>query len=209
MPRVPIDYSQTHFYKIVCRNTDIKDCYVGHTTDFTKRKNRHKSDCCNQKSKHHNVPLYQFIRDNGNWDNWQMILIDTLHCENSLDALNKEREYIEELQAKLNNRKPFRTEDDFNQWWNDNKDKIYQRMKEYDKENEGRLKQYRKNRYENNKHEILRKQREYNAKNYEKNRLKQSLKISCECGTTFTKQHKLRHERSTKHQQYLQSLNEN
>ena len=44
MPRVPIDYSQTHFYKIVCRNTDIKDCYVGHTTDFTKRKNRHKSD---------------------------------------------------------------------------------------------------------------------------------------------------------------------
>ena len=73
-----------------------------------------------------------------------MILIDTLHCENSLDALKKEREYIEELQAKLNNRKPFRTEDDFNQWWNDNKDKIYQRMKEYDKENEGRLKQYRK-----------------------------------------------------------------
>ena len=105
MPRVPIDYSQTHFYKIVCRNTDIKDCYVGHTTDFTKRKNRHKSDCCNQKSKHHNVPLYQFIRDNGNWDKWQMILIDTLHCENSLDALKKEREYIEELQAKLNNRK--------------------------------------------------------------------------------------------------------
>ena len=105
MPRVPIDYSQTHFYKFVCRNTDIKDCYVGHTTDFTKRKNRHKSDCCNQKSKHHNVPLYQFIRDNGNWDKWQMILIDTLHCENSLDALKKEREYIEELQAKLNNRK--------------------------------------------------------------------------------------------------------
>ena len=49
-------------------------------------------------------------------------------------------------------------------------------MKEYDKENEGRLKQYRKNRYENNKHEILRKQREYNAKNYEKKQTKTIIK---------------------------------
>ena len=58
MPRVPIDYSQTHFYKIVCRNTDIKDCYVGHTTDFTKRKNRHKSDCCNQRA---NITMSHYI----------------------------------------------------------------------------------------------------------------------------------------------------
>lgn len=38
MPKLPINYSNTHFYKIVCKNADIKDCYVGHTTDFKRRK---------------------------------------------------------------------------------------------------------------------------------------------------------------------------
>ena len=36
MPRKPIDYSKTHFYKIVCNDTEIKPVYVGHTTDFTR-----------------------------------------------------------------------------------------------------------------------------------------------------------------------------
>ena len=45
MPRKPIDYSKTISYKIVCNDLSITDCYVGHTTDFTKRKSHHKSDC--------------------------------------------------------------------------------------------------------------------------------------------------------------------
>ena len=49
MPRKPIDYSKTHFYKIVCKDTSITDCYVGHTTDFTKRQWQHKNSCKNQK----------------------------------------------------------------------------------------------------------------------------------------------------------------
>jgi hypothetical protein len=35
MPKKPIDYSKTHFYKIVCNDTNIKPCYVGHTTEET------------------------------------------------------------------------------------------------------------------------------------------------------------------------------
>ena len=42
MPRIKIDYSNTMFYKIVCKDLDIKDFYVGHTTDFKTRKNCHK-----------------------------------------------------------------------------------------------------------------------------------------------------------------------
>ena len=37
MPKKPIDYSKTHFCKIVCNDTNIKPCYVGHTTDFKRR----------------------------------------------------------------------------------------------------------------------------------------------------------------------------
>ena len=31
-----MDYSKTHFYKIVCKDLNIKDCYVGHTIKFQK-----------------------------------------------------------------------------------------------------------------------------------------------------------------------------
>ena len=41
MPRKEIDYSNTHFYKIVCKDLNIKDCYVGHTTNFKNKKYEH------------------------------------------------------------------------------------------------------------------------------------------------------------------------
>ena len=38
MPKLPINYDKTHFYKLCCRDPTITDIYVGHTTDFTRRK---------------------------------------------------------------------------------------------------------------------------------------------------------------------------
>ena len=43
MPRKPIDYFETIMYKIVCNDLSILDCYVGSTTDFTRRKAEHKN----------------------------------------------------------------------------------------------------------------------------------------------------------------------
>ena len=50
MPKLPIDYSKTIIYKIVCNDTNITDCYVGHTTDITRRKAHHKCSCNNPNS---------------------------------------------------------------------------------------------------------------------------------------------------------------
>ena len=69
MPKNPIDYSNTLFYKIVCNDLNIKECYVGHTTSFRKRKTVHKNTCNNPNVECHNMPLYKFIRANGGWDN--------------------------------------------------------------------------------------------------------------------------------------------
>ena len=33
-----MDYSNTYFYKIVCKDTNDLSMYIGHTTNFTKRK---------------------------------------------------------------------------------------------------------------------------------------------------------------------------
>ena len=38
MPKKVMDYSNTHFYKIVCKDTNDSSMYIGHTTNFTTRK---------------------------------------------------------------------------------------------------------------------------------------------------------------------------
>ena len=53
MPRHPINYDNTCFCKIVCKNLDIHDIYVGHTTDFTTRKTAHKTASNNNKKNLH------------------------------------------------------------------------------------------------------------------------------------------------------------
>ena len=64
MPRLSVNYSNTVIYKIVCKDLNIKDLYVGSTTDFIRRKSMHKFNCnknaCNYK-------IYEIIRKNGGW----------------------------------------------------------------------------------------------------------------------------------------------
>jgi len=107
MPKTPMDYSKTNIYKIVCNNLSIKESYVGHTTDMTKRKCSHKSHCNNEKDKKHNLKIYQIIRENGGWENWNMVLVEKFPCEDKYQACKREREVLEELGAKMNTRRPY------------------------------------------------------------------------------------------------------
>ena len=34
MPKVEIDYTNTIFYKIYCKNSSVTDVYIRHTTNF-------------------------------------------------------------------------------------------------------------------------------------------------------------------------------
>ena len=190
MPKKVMDYSNTHFYKIVCKDVNIKDCYVGHTTNFIKRKCTQKECCLNMKSKHYNLPLYQFIRANGNWENWDMILIDTANCNNRLDARRQERHLIEQITPSLNTQKPMKQETikEYKQdWYNENKDRIHLEQKQ---------------KYNNNKEENKDKYRKY----YWSNRDSKLTVEHCQCGSTFVHSGKSRHLKTAKHQQYLKSL---
>ena len=106
MPKTAINYDNTVFYEIVCKNVNIKERYVGHTTNFIKRKANHKSDCTNVNSKKYNLYVYQFIRENGDWKNWDMIEIERRACRDHLEACKFEREHIERLGARLNATRP-------------------------------------------------------------------------------------------------------
>jgi predicted GIY-YIG superfamily endonuclease len=73
MPQKPIDYSKTIIYKIVCNDLNVVGCYMGHTTDLTQRKSNHKKTCVYEKGKSYNYKVYTTIRNNGGWDNYNMV----------------------------------------------------------------------------------------------------------------------------------------
>ena len=75
MPKAEIDYSNTILYKIVCKDLKIKDLYVGYTTNYVQRKYAHKQNCNNSKSVNYSYKLYEVIRANGGWNNWDMEII--------------------------------------------------------------------------------------------------------------------------------------
>ena len=116
MPKIPIDYSKTVMYKIVCNDLDIKDVYVGNTTEFTKRKAEHKAGCCKENHKEYSKMLYQFIRENGGWDNFSMLEIEKFPCADGNEARARERYWFEELKATLNKVRPSITKEEKHEW---------------------------------------------------------------------------------------------
>ena len=137
-----INYNKSIIYKICCNDLKIKEIYIGSTTNFTKRKQLHKSCCNNINGKLHHLKLYKCIRDNGGWVNWSMILIDTVSCESKLELLKIEREYIEKNNSVLNCQIPSRTN------------------KEYKKQYREVKKEYNSEYYQNNKQKINEKRKE-------------------------------------------------
>ena len=161
MPRKVVDYSKTVIYKIVCKDLNITELYVGHTTDFTRRKCEHKTCCNNEKSKHHNYKVYQLIRDNGGWDNWNMIEIEKSLCSDSNEARARVREYYETLNSSLNSIHPNRSPKQYREI---NKEKRKEYKKKYDEDNKEKIKEYKKQYRENNNEKITEYMRQYIAR---------------------------------------------
>ena len=212
MPRNKIDYSNTHFYKIVSKDLEKKDFYIGHTTDFKTRKNCHKRVCNNSNDRNHNLPIYQFIRDNKGWDNFDMILIEKQCLNDGLEATKRERELIEELKPSLNRVIPFRTKEEKKeikqQWTNNNWESIREYKHNWHSENKDRINNTKKDKYQERREEILTKCKKYYQDNIEERRQTRNRLCKCICGDTYTYAHKARHERTKKHIDYVNSLDD-
>ena len=81
-----------------------------------------------------------------------MVLLATLNCENSLDAKEKEREYIETLDATLNESRPYINKqekaDYKKQWTKDNSERVKEKKKQWYLENKEHCNQKSKEGYE-------------------------------------------------------------
>lgn len=132
------DYKKNIIYKLCCKDSNITDIYVGHTCNFNQRKNIHKIRCNNANLKEHNFRVYKFIRNNGGFNNWEMIQIEEWSCNNSKEALLRERYWVDELKSSLNHQIPMRTQKEYR---NVNKNIINEYMKNYRIENREKISQ--------------------------------------------------------------------
>lgn len=132
-------------YKLVCKDLDITYSYVGSTSNFTRRKSEHKRVYNNENSKKYNLKVYETIRTNGNWDNWDMIMIEELTCS-KLQAHTRERYWVEQLDAKLNIVVPTQTRKEYRETHKQER-KIYD--VEYQQLNRNRINECRRIRYQN------------------------------------------------------------
>ena len=101
MPRKPIDYQNTVIYKIQHVEND-DHLYVGHTTDFTTRKNAHKTKCNNPNSSSYSSKLYTMIRDNGGWEKFKMLEVKKFPCNDHNEACTEEDRMMRHLKANMN-----------------------------------------------------------------------------------------------------------
>ena len=169
MPKFPMDYSNTYFYKIVSKDPDDLNMYIGHTTNFTKRKHRHKGCCLNENNTHHNLPLYQHIRLNGGWENWDMILIEIEKCNNELEARAREKYYIEMFKSSLNSiKRPYVSEEEkkelYKEYSDEHREEILEQKKEYWQNNREERLEYRHEYYERERDNILERKKEKTGK---------------------------------------------
>ena len=113
MPRPEInDYI---IYKIVSNDENINDCYVGSTANFNKRKNNHKVNCNSNNAMNH-YKVYEMIRNNGGWNNWSMLPIAEYKQLSLVESKIKEEEYRIKLNAKLNSRAAYRSDEQLKEY---------------------------------------------------------------------------------------------
>ena len=224
------NYQNGTIYKIVCKDSSITDCYVGSTTNNSKRKSTHKSACNNDGNKKYNYPVYRFIRDNGGWENWEFVLLEDYPCNKKKQLNIRERYWFEKLNATLNDRYPERrnrketlnayrskteTKEHYKEYYN--RPEIKEHRKEYEKQyyNRPEIKEHRKEKnkeYYNipeNKQRIKEQQKEYRNRPENKQYMKEyhRLKYTCNaCNKELTLINKNRHEKSQKHIGNLEKL---
>jgi hypothetical protein len=108
MPKTDINYTRTSIYKIVCKDLDVKEIYVGSTTNIVQRRFSHASQCMNPKSGAYNYKVYQCIRKLGGWENWNLVLVEHFPCASSEEQRMRERHWIEILGATMNSNNPIK-----------------------------------------------------------------------------------------------------
>eukprot|EP00732_Lithocolla_globosa_P004350 Lithocolla_globosa_v1_NODE_3978_length_1537_cov_692.281861.p2 type:complete len:181 gc:universal NODE_3978_length_1537_cov_692.281861:746-1288(+) len=172
------NYSKGKIYKIAC--DEIDDVYVGSTSQpLSHRMGNHQAKYRRWKDgKCHFTTSFDIIK----YDSAQIILIEDFPCERKEQLHARERHWIEQTVC-VNKVIPTRTDKEYYQ---DNRERIIEQGKQY---------------WQDNREKINSKSKQYHQAN--KERINEQHE--CECGGRYTTHGKVRHFKTKKHQQYLNS----
>jgi hypothetical protein len=185
MPVNEINFQNTVIYKI--QHIEKEDLiYVGHTTDFTKRKYLHKYHSSKESSKKSSVKVYEMIRSNGGWEMFKMLEVKKFPCNDKREAMAEEDKVMKELKATMN---------------------AICAVYDVEKHRETQKKcniEYNKE----HKDELLKYWKDYRVKNIDQINARTKEIVQCECGVFVTRKAKgsTRHIQSQKHKDGMKSF---
>jgi len=123
MEDVDIMYENAVIYMMKHKTDDKKEFYIGSSYEFKQRCRAHKSYCNNENDKRYNYKLYKYIRENGGWDAWEIILLYDYPCKNRNELHLEEQRAVKEYKSTLNTQVPGRT---YQECYEDNREKYLQ-----------------------------------------------------------------------------------
>lgn len=180
-----INYNNGKIYKIEPINGDDGDVYIGSTTKefLCQRMATHRGDYKKYlNGKYGKVMAYDLF-DKYGIENCKIILLELVNANSRDELHSREAHYIKTLDC-VNKCIPLQTP---KEWYNVTKDLRLIQMKEYQQVHKNEIKIKKKLYYQANK--------EY-----------QNEKFTCACGGKFTHQHMSSHNKTKKHQNYINNL---
>jgi hypothetical protein len=141
----------------------------------------HKSDCKSPNSGRYNLRIYKFIWENGGYENWEMVVLETILC-NREQAKVYERAYQESLMSGLNTNVASRSQQEWSHTnYVNNSERIKMCVRQYQELNKEKIALHQKEYYLKNRLRILETVKRYQALNQDKIKeriLKKSLDVS-------------------------------
>lgn len=196
-------YKPYIMYKITC-NDDENLIYIGSTTNFRCRKNKHKNSCINEKSHDYNVDLYKNIRENGGWSNFTIKPIEMYYSECKIKARIRENELMTVFNSNLNSRKAYSSKEYKEEYIKEYNKSHKEEHKLYRECNKEKSKEYNQIYRINNIMKLTEKHKEYYENNKDKiNSKRSNTLVTCDCGIELRKDKLKRHLTSKKHQQFI------
>jgi len=199
-------------YIIKHKTDDTKKVYVGSTNDFKKRISQHRKNCNNEKNKKYNFKLYQYLRENGGFYMYEIIILECYVCNFKNELYYKEDDYIKIYDNNLNSKRAYLTYEEYKKkdneqhkkYYEEHKEKINEQHKKYYEENKEKVIQKVKKYYEENKEKVIQKVKKYYEENKEIINEQRKEKITCECGSIVRKDLIARHRKTLKHIAYIE-----
>ena len=211
------DYQKGKIYKIW--DSEYQECYVGSTIQGLnmrmvehRKKYRAYKNGVKQTAETNSYKLF----DKYGLDNCRIELEELFPCNSKMELQKREGYHIRNSNC-VNKQVAGRTNKEYYQ---ENNEYVKERVKKYCEQNKEAIQEYQKHYFQNNKDKLTKQHKQYQEENKDKIKeqkrqyrenngdiIKEKRKetYTCDCGTTLTKGKKNRHNKSKKHQQYLNS----